>query len=315
MLRVVQLEGYDARYPGELSGGQQQRWRWRGPWSSSPRSSCSTSRSPTWTRTSGRRCASRSGGCTRSSASTLYVTHDQAEAMVISDRIAVHRSAGAWLQMGTADELFSQPRTRFVAGVHRQTNVVDGVASARLWWRAAASACASRPSRAGARRTGRPVHPRRTRSSWASHQTRGGRRGGQCPAREPCNAPASWATASTTRSRSPTATVVPAWRRAPEPPRRPGDGVRRQDRSRRPRSPGETARPDARAARPAGADWHVIRGSAARCPRYCATKSVPDPGDVGLGRSRPAMRPGTRPSADRAAADRTPPGTCGGWWR
>src|SRR6266446_2805940 len=45
---------------------------------------------------------------------TLYVTHDQAEAMVISDRVAVlHR--GRVVQVGTAEDLFRRPRTRFVA--------------------------------------------------------------------------------------------------------------------------------------------------------------------------------------------------------
>jgi putative spermidine/putrescine transport system ATP-binding protein len=45
---------------------------------------------------------------------TLYVTHDQAEAMVISDRVAVLQ-AGRIVQIGTAQELFERPRTRFVA--------------------------------------------------------------------------------------------------------------------------------------------------------------------------------------------------------
>jgi iron(III) transport system ATP-binding protein len=58
---------------------------------------------------------------------TLYVTHDQAEAMVISDRIAVIQ-AGRVSQMGTAEELFDRPRTRFVAEFIGKTNVVDAVA-------------------------------------------------------------------------------------------------------------------------------------------------------------------------------------------
>src|SRR2546430_11469334 len=61
---------------------------------------------------------------------TLYVTHDQGEAMVISDRIAVLK-AGKVAQTGTADDLYHRPRTRFVAEFIGRTNVVDGVAVAR----------------------------------------------------------------------------------------------------------------------------------------------------------------------------------------
>ena len=59
---------------------------------------------------------------------TLYVTHDQGEAMVISDRIAVIQ-AGRVAQVGTAEDLFRRPRTRFVAEFIGRTNVVDGVAA------------------------------------------------------------------------------------------------------------------------------------------------------------------------------------------
>ena len=59
---------------------------------------------------------------------TLYVTHDQAEAMVISDRVAVlHR--GRVEQVGTAEDLFRRPRTRFVAEFIGRTNLVDAVAA------------------------------------------------------------------------------------------------------------------------------------------------------------------------------------------
>src|SRR5438093_12236671 len=59
---------------------------------------------------------------------TLYVTHDQAEAMVISDRVAVlHR--GRVVQIGTAEDLFRRPRTRFVAEFIGRTNLLDAVAA------------------------------------------------------------------------------------------------------------------------------------------------------------------------------------------
>ena len=90
MLDVVHMGHLADRYPAELSGGQQQRVALARAIVSSRRCCSSTSRSRTSTRTCARRCASRSAACTtNSSITTVYVTHDQAEAMVTSDRIAV----------------------------------------------------------------------------------------------------------------------------------------------------------------------------------------------------------------------------------
>ena len=70
MLRVVQLGGLrGALSRASSAAASSSGWRWRGRWWSSRRSCCSTSRSPTWTPTCARRCASRSGACTRPSAS------------------------------------------------------------------------------------------------------------------------------------------------------------------------------------------------------------------------------------------------------
>ena len=56
----------------------------------------------------------------------LYETRDQAEAMVISDRFAVlHR--GRVEQVGTAENLFRRPRTRFVAEFIGRANLIDAV--------------------------------------------------------------------------------------------------------------------------------------------------------------------------------------------
>jgi ABC-type Fe3+/spermidine/putrescine transport system ATPase subunit len=56
---------------------------------------------------------------------TVYVTHDQSEAMTISDRIAV-LNLGRLEQVDTPWKLYNQPRTPFVAGFIGQTNLVDG---------------------------------------------------------------------------------------------------------------------------------------------------------------------------------------------
>src|SRR5258705_8812096 len=57
---------------------------------------------------------------------TVYVTHDQAEAMVTSDRIAV-MNQGRIEQVADPHTLYNRPKTRFVAGFIGRTNFVHGV--------------------------------------------------------------------------------------------------------------------------------------------------------------------------------------------
>jgi iron(III) transport system ATP-binding protein len=56
---------------------------------------------------------------------TIYVTHDQTEAMVISDRIAV-LDKGRLMQLGTPSEIYSRPANKFVAGFMGTTNFIRG---------------------------------------------------------------------------------------------------------------------------------------------------------------------------------------------
>jgi ABC-type Fe3+/spermidine/putrescine transport system ATPase subunit len=56
---------------------------------------------------------------------TIYVTHDQEEAMAISDRIAI-MDGGQIAQIGTAEELYQRPLSRFVAGFLGSANLVRG---------------------------------------------------------------------------------------------------------------------------------------------------------------------------------------------
>ncbi|HYB41642.1 MAG TPA: ABC transporter ATP-binding protein [Candidatus Methylomirabilis sp.] len=130
MLRVVQLAGYEGRYPGELSGGQQQRVAVARALVVEPEIllldeplSNLDANLREEMRFEIRRLHERFA------ITTLYVTHDQSEAMVISDRIAVLES-GRVAQVGPPADLFDRPRTRFVAEFIGRTNVVDGVAVA-----------------------------------------------------------------------------------------------------------------------------------------------------------------------------------------
>ncbi len=93
----------------------------------------------------------------------LYVTHDQAEAVVLGDRIGVMRD-GKLLQMGTPDEIYNRPADLFVANFTGATNETRRApcssATASSAWSISAAAIASRrrcvhgigPGREGAHR-------------------------------------------------------------------------------------------------------------------------------------------------------------------
>jgi iron(III) transport system ATP-binding protein len=128
MLKAVQLEGYGSRYPGELSGGQQQRVAVARALVVEPEILLLDE--PLSNLDANLREEMRFEIRRLHEAfaiTTLYVTHDQAEAMVISDRVAVLQE-GRVVQVGTAEELFERPRTRFVAEFIGKTNLIDGVA-------------------------------------------------------------------------------------------------------------------------------------------------------------------------------------------
>jgi putative spermidine/putrescine transport system ATP-binding protein len=59
----------------------------------------------------------------------VYVTHDQSEALTMSDRIAVFHD-GEVVQQGTPDVLYSQPRNAFVAGFIGENNLLSGTVRA-----------------------------------------------------------------------------------------------------------------------------------------------------------------------------------------
>jgi spermidine/putrescine transport system ATP-binding protein len=59
----------------------------------------------------------------------IYVTHDQEEALTMSDRIAV-MDGGKVLQLGSPEEIYERPNTRFVADFIGETNILEGTAGA-----------------------------------------------------------------------------------------------------------------------------------------------------------------------------------------
>ena len=111
-LELVRLDRAGRQRPGELSGGMQQRVALARALVYRPACCCSTSRWPRWTASSARsmrrdelRAIQRSVGIT-----TVFVTHDQAEALGLSDRIAV-MSRGRIEQLGAPRESTSaRPR-------------------------------------------------------------------------------------------------------------------------------------------------------------------------------------------------------------
>ncbi len=91
-------------------------WPWDAPSCASPPRSSSTSRSPTSTRSCACRCASRSRSCTGELRTTsIYVTHDQVEAMTLADRMIV-MNAGVVEQVGAPIDVYDDPESQFVAG-------------------------------------------------------------------------------------------------------------------------------------------------------------------------------------------------------
>ena len=126
VLELVGLEGLDTRYPSQLSGGQQQRVALARALVGNPKVllldeplSNLDAKLREKMRFEIKSLVKRMG------ITAVYVTHDQAEAMVISDRIAV-MDAGNIVQVGTATEIYNRPANRFVADFIGTMNFMSG---------------------------------------------------------------------------------------------------------------------------------------------------------------------------------------------
>ncbi|MGH7042597.1 MAG: ABC transporter ATP-binding protein [Acetobacteraceae bacterium] len=126
MLDIVQLRALADRYPAELSGGQQQRVALARAMVIQPRVLLldePLSNLDANLREEMRFEIRRLHDTFHFT--TLYVTHDQGEAMVTSDRIAV-MNGGRIEQIDPPYLLYTKPRTRFVAGFIGRTNLLAG---------------------------------------------------------------------------------------------------------------------------------------------------------------------------------------------
>jgi ABC-type Fe3+/spermidine/putrescine transport system ATPase subunit len=125
-LRKVNLVGFESRYPGQLSGGQQQRVALARALVLNPDILLldePLSNLDAKIRIQVRAEIRRLQQDLR--ITTIYVTHDQEEALSLSDRVAVMRD-GHVLQVGPPRELYERPRTRFVADFVGTNNLVPG---------------------------------------------------------------------------------------------------------------------------------------------------------------------------------------------
>jgi iron(III) transport system ATP-binding protein len=126
VLNKVKLGGFEQRYPGQLSGGQQQRVALARALVLNPDIllldeplSNLDAKIRIQVRAEIRKLQKELG------ITTIYVTHDQEEALTLSDRIAVFNQ-GKVFQVGPPKELYERPASRFVADFIGINNLLDG---------------------------------------------------------------------------------------------------------------------------------------------------------------------------------------------
>ena len=125
-LATVQMSAYSSRKPNQLSGGQQQRVALARALAAG--SDCLLLDEPLSNLDARLRLHMRGElrSLVKSSGMTaVYVTHDQKEALSMADRIAVMNEGGI-VQIGTPEQLYDRPSTRFVADFLGEANFVDG---------------------------------------------------------------------------------------------------------------------------------------------------------------------------------------------
>jgi putative spermidine/putrescine transport system ATP-binding protein len=131
-LGVVRLEGFEGRRPGQLSGGQRQRVALARALVNRPRVllldeplGALDRRLREDMQIELKQIQQRVG------ITFIFVTHDQSEALTMSDRVAVF-SGGRIEQIGAPAEIYESPETEFVAGFVGTSNTVSGSSAVAL---------------------------------------------------------------------------------------------------------------------------------------------------------------------------------------
>ena len=151
-MRLLQLEGLEARYPNELSGGQQQRVALARGLIARPALLLLDEPLANLDRELRAEMEVEIRRYQKElQIPFLYVTHNQEEALTMSDRIAVMRN-GVFDQVAPRMEVYSKPATAFVASFVGQSNQIEGVL--RQCRRATAPGSTGRASSSSFRRPG-----------------------------------------------------------------------------------------------------------------------------------------------------------------
>jgi iron(III) transport system ATP-binding protein len=126
VMKLVQMEDLRERKPNQLSGGQQQRVALARALVVHPK--CLLLDEPLSNLDTKLRMEMRGEIrriCRQARLTAIYVTHDQKEALSIADRMAI-LNAGRIEQIGRPQEMYLQPRNKFVAAFMGETNFIDG---------------------------------------------------------------------------------------------------------------------------------------------------------------------------------------------
>lgn len=125
-ISLVQLDGMEGRRPNQLSGGQQQRVALARALVNEPKVLLLDEPLGALDLKLRQEMQSELKSLQQDlGVSFVFVTHDQEEALTMSDRIAV-MNEGRLLQVGTPEEIYERPANRFVADFIGQTNLLEG---------------------------------------------------------------------------------------------------------------------------------------------------------------------------------------------